>query len=415
MFCKFLALFAISWVAIVLYKCTPLRWTSTERVLCETMYNLGTVLLVFNPLASLDGTLPQCRESALPVENPPPVLYLGQGEPVEVAINTLRHAAKNRDTIVIWKNFTRGMLDAYMDKEYVRQHFNNDSYFFATNFSNYKFQEVGLQDALNEMDKLYLGFSYTLLERNPRIWQDVNTMLSSYGRDLQEIIPVNFSKHHAFLYEGKKYRTGLHQAPISDWFMQLSNTKRWRFMQPKYTPYARIVTHDGISLNSAWDFFPEDTRVPIVDVLTEPGDLMYFPAHWWHEVHNEGDEFGFAFGFRPFDDMVNLPLEILFPMRLHKGEMGHRLLVAASLIKGGISKLMKSTQVTTANSNSGLASRRVGICAMMKEIRKFVPTWSWDKMAPPGTTSDCPYELEGANSIQEDSVRVPSVTGAKEL
>ena len=55
-------------------------------------------------------------------------------------------------------------------------------------------------------------------------------------------------------------------------------------MEPKYTPYIKPITYDSIALNSAYDFFPDDTRIPYVDVTSESGDLMFFPGHWRHQV-----------------------------------------------------------------------------------------------------------------------------------
>ena len=36
-----------------------------------------------------------------------------------------------------------------------------------------------------------------------------------------------------------------------------------------------------------------------MDVTTEEGDLLFFPAFWWHSVKNKGTGFQFGCGFRP--------------------------------------------------------------------------------------------------------------------
>lgn len=136
---------------------------------------------------------------------------------------------------------------------------------------------------------------------------------------MNDIVPVDRSLHHAFLYKGKKYHTGLHQAPISDWFFQISNSKTWRFVHPKYTPYIKPVTWDGVSMLSAFDYLPDDCGIPYVDVTTDEGDMMFFPAHWWHEVHNNGDNWGLAFGFRPKADVGKALFDIVLPLLANKG------------------------------------------------------------------------------------------------
>jgi hypothetical protein len=369
----------LGWLGVVIYMSTPQRWTSVKRVVCETAYRLGMPFIVFNPYASIDGTLPYCDpEELLPIEYPPPVVFLGQGEDVETAIKTLKYAAENRDSIVVWKNFLKGQLDQYRNKQFIKENFNNDTYYFLTNYTNWNLRELGFLDALDILDELYLGFSYTVLDRNPVLWKDVNTVLSTYGDELQKIIPVNFSKHHAFVYEGTGYHTGMHQAPLSDWFLQVANTKRWTFFEPKYTPYLRTITEDGVSSVCAWDFKPERTKVPFVHVYTEPGDLMYFPPHWWHEVHNMNNEFGLAFGFRPKVDAIRAPLEILMPWRLRPGELGHRLLFFVSFLKNALAAV-----TNTNNADSGLLSRQTKVCNTAANIRKYIPNWNWDKFAPP--------------------------------
>jgi len=40
-------------------------------------------------------------------------------------------------------------------------------------------------------------------------------------------------------------------------------------------------------------------KLPVTEIHTEPGDFLYFPTYWWHEVENlNPDEFGLAFAFR---------------------------------------------------------------------------------------------------------------------
>jgi hypothetical protein len=43
----------------------------------------------------------------------------------------------------------------------------------------------------------------------------------------------------------------------------------------------------------------DNSAIPHIDVITEPGDLMYFPPLWWHEVHNLAPDFGFGIALRP--------------------------------------------------------------------------------------------------------------------
>lgn len=159
----------------------------------------------------------------------------------------------------------------------------------------------------------------------------------------------------------------------------------------------RSITEDGISMMSQYDFIHNDTRIPHIDVYTEPGDLMYFPPHWWHEVHNIDEGFGLAFGFRPKIDVLRAPMEFIFPFTTNPGEYSHRVLFFASVFKNiattiwnsknlqNIPSIWNPNSKTTHNSDSGLLSRESKICQIAEKIRKYRPTWSWDKFAPPNS------------------------------
>ena len=222
--------------------------------------------------------------------------------PLELALSTLKTAWERQDAVVIWKGFSSGTaMDKYKSEEYCREVFKNDQYEFLVNGSNYAFEKTSLKNAIDNMEERYLGyeevlvkckinksslpsyrFSYSLLKNNKdTLLADFVNMLKGWGSAVSDIIPVDRSLHHAFLYKGKKYHTGLHQAPISDWFFQISNSKTWRFIHPKYTPYIKPLTWDGVSMVSAYDYLPDDCGIPYLDVTTEEGDMMFFPAHWW--------------------------------------------------------------------------------------------------------------------------------------
>lgn len=400
---------AMLWAAGWLWSMTPERWTSPKRVIMETAYRALMPVIALNPYASLDGTLPMLDPNDLPIEMPPPVRYLDSSVDKKTALSTLRAASENRDMIVIWKNFTQGAMDIYQDEDFIKETFANDKYLFLTNRSNYHQVELPLHDALSTMEQYYLGFSYTLLNRNPRLFQDLNSYLQFMGPEVQSLIPVNASLHHAFMYKGNAYKTGMHQAPVADWFIQLSNGKRWRFVEPKYTPYLRAITNDGIATVSKYDYLPDDTRIPYTDIWVEAGDLMYFPRHWWHEVHNTKDNFGIAFGFRPVTDIFRTPLDVALPFMLPTGDAGHRFLCATAAVKNAIGKLMEKfgakVDPITTNSNSGIASR-AALCKSVREIQRFVPKWSWNS-AVSGDVMECP--IEGQDTVVA-SQRVPKDT-----
>jgi hypothetical protein len=393
--------FAI-WFLSYLYSCTPRRWTSVKRVVMETT-NRALLPLVsststffdrshlsplpqitFNPLISIDGTLFDLDpKELLPYESPPPVVIMPSDTPNDLAFRTLKAAWDKQDTIVIWRGALNGKLDNYRDEAFLRKTLNNDKYTFLTNFSNYQTVTLPLNEAFDVMENLYLGFSYNILQNNPNtLLKDFNQYMSSLGPDLQNLVPVNKSLHHAFLYKGRNYHTGAHQAPASDWFFQLSNSKTWRFVHPNYTPYMKPITFDGVSMMSGFDFLSYDAGIPYVDVDTNAGDILFFPAHWWHEVHNNGDEVGLAFGFRPKIEFAFAAVDTFLPLRAQHSIPAHRVTVLSGLLRTAIKTVIdKLAPATTINSDSGLAGRQGAMKYAVAEIHRFLPKWDWDRLS----------------------------------
>jgi len=369
-FTNFLTLGIVAYI----FSCTPARWTSVERVYKETYNRVFQPLLPIFPYEFINGMLFDLDpKKLLPLESVPPVVYIRPDTDVKKALATLKSHWVAQDAVVVWKGFVRGM-DQWRDEDYVKKTLNDDTYVFLTNHSNYAAEQTNLKEAMDRMEHLYLGFSYSLLDNNKNtLLKDFLNMLNSWGKDVLDLIPVYKSLHHAFLYKGKAYHTGLHQAPISDWFFQISNSKTWRFIQPKYTPYIKPITLDGVSLNSAYDYLPDDCGIPYVDVNTDAGDMMFFPAHWWHEVHNNHDDFGLAFGFRPKIDVLNAAIDMVFPTFAHKGIVPHRWCFALGTFVSLFSKA-----VGTRNNVSGVYSRILRFSELTENIQKYVPKWSWD-------------------------------------
>ncbi|MFM8899377.1 MAG: cupin-like domain-containing protein [Burkholderiales bacterium] len=88
-------------------------------------------------------------------------------------------------------------------------------------------------------------------------------------------------------------RTGLHHDYLNNLAVQIVGRKRFYLLHPatverlgavspKYDAWARLSSQSAQTLAAA-DPAPS-THYAVVDL--EPGDVLYVPAHWWHEVHN---------------------------------------------------------------------------------------------------------------------------------
>ncbi len=104
--------------------------------------------------------------------------------------------------------------------------------------------------------------------------------------------------------------SNLHCAPGGNFFLQIAGRKTWTLVDPALSPYlcpltARPFNH-CLSIYGSYHAQSDDCpiwRLPRQTVTLEPGDLLYNPPWWWHEVINHGDTIGCALRHvpRPFD------------------------------------------------------------------------------------------------------------------
>ena len=114
--------------------------------------------------------------------------------------------------------------------------------------------------------------------------------------------------------------SNLHHAPGGNFFLQIDGRKTWTLVDPAYTPHlfpviSRPFNH-CLSVFGSYRAAPEDSpirRLPRLEVTLEPGDVLYNPPWWWHEVVNHGHTIGCAVRhvpdpFGPSPTYANHPL-----------------------------------------------------------------------------------------------------------
>lgn len=82
-------------------------------------------------------------------------------------------------------------------------------------------------------------------------------------------------------------RTPLHHDTLMLFHTQVVGRKRWRFVSPLQTPllYNRMGVYSPIDLDA-----PDHARYPrlreavVLETVLEPGDTLFLPLGWWHQV-----------------------------------------------------------------------------------------------------------------------------------
>ncbi|HSV69271.1 MAG TPA: cupin-like domain-containing protein [Methylibium sp.] len=104
--------------------------------------------------------------------------------------------------------------------------------------------------------------------------------------------------HSSFWFGPGGTITPLHHDAIMLLHTQVVGSKRWRFISPLETP--RLYNHDGyfsaIDLeNPDHDRHPALRDVKVLEVVLEPGETIFLPLGWWHQVTSLETSLSFSY------------------------------------------------------------------------------------------------------------------------
>lgn len=101
-------------------------------------------------------------------------------------------------------------------------------------------------------------------------------------------------------------RTPLHHDTLMLFHTQVVGRKRWRFVSPLQTPllYNRMGVYSPVDLDA-----PDVARYPrlrdavVLETVLEPGDTLFLPLGWWHQVTSL--EMSMSFSYTNFEAGVH--------------------------------------------------------------------------------------------------------------
>lgn len=282
-----------------------------------------------------------------------PVLDASQAVPTVEDILTASHGLTH--PLLVKGVGLHGKLPKFASFELAQQHLNlSKTYMFEVKEERAdelpRGEEFTMGEALERMRQsqdLYLRFSFELTEDNPELdeglIETVEAIKSSKsGRSMRKEAGVDGSLRHCFLNYGTRFHTTQHTGFIANYFVQVSGRKLWRFVDGQYTPYMKArknaATH---AFRSELPFLASvpglEDKLPVIDIVTEPGDLLVFPGYYWHEVHNlDDDALTLGCGFRPVRDVLRSVGNTLMPS-LNPAQA----LMALQLVPGVVSEVSR--------------------------------------------------------------------------
>jgi hypothetical protein len=81
--------------------------------------------------------------------------------------------------------------------------------------------------------------------------------------------------------------TPLHHDPLNLMMAQVYGRKRWRIISPEQTPllYNYVGVFSKVDCeNPDYNRYPLFKDVNIIETVLEPGELIFIPVGWWHQV-----------------------------------------------------------------------------------------------------------------------------------
>ncbi|KAH8061823.1 hypothetical protein JL722_3777 [Aureococcus anophagefferens] len=210
-----------------------------------------------------------------------------------------------RDCVVLWKGFVPPEIVENLTRIEPRMFKDSNYSFMRIGGAEVKGDRVfrsfathGMREGMRRMiagENIQLGFDVKMADENP--W------LKNIGLELLAKVNAFDSSvmylAQSFLYHGNQQQANLHNDPLSGFSIQLANSKLWRFVNPRHTPRVRPFRGDNPGVFYSDLCFLENGTIPFLEVLVEPGDMIFFPEHWWHEVHPvERTGFGMTVAYR---------------------------------------------------------------------------------------------------------------------
>jgi len=92
--------------------------------------------------------------------------------------------------------------------------------------------------------------------------------------------------------------TPLHHDTLMLFHTQIVGRKRWRFISPLETPrlYNHFEVYSPIDLDAPdLNRYPDFKDVTVLEVVAEPGDTVFLPLGWWHQVRSLDVSLSFSY------------------------------------------------------------------------------------------------------------------------
>lgn len=145
---------------------------------------------------------------------------------------------------------------------------------------------------------VYSGFAEEIFLNNPSMHEDINRedILRMMGAKVDRKVSLTsffqrgtISSVQMFI-QGASSHTTYHMTKFHNFFVEIQGAKEWVLMDPRLSigiqpcpsaAFYYISTQEVDGADSPDDLY---SYLPKVRVVVEPGDILFIPSYWWHDV-----------------------------------------------------------------------------------------------------------------------------------
>jgi hypothetical protein len=163
------------------------------------------------------------------------------------------------------------------------------------------FEERRIADVVADLKAgkpIYSGFAEEIFLNNPSLHGDINRedILRMMGSKVDRKVSLTsffkrgtISSIQMFL-QGANSHTTYHMTKFHNFFVQIQGAKKWVLMDPRLSvgiqpcpsaAFYYVSTQEVDSPESPDSLY---SYLPKVHTVIEPGDILFIPSYWWHDV-----------------------------------------------------------------------------------------------------------------------------------
>ncbi len=141
---------------------------------------------------------------------------------------------------------------------------------------------VEMITAGGETNDYYMVANNRNLERD-----DMKSLFNDFIMFPEFLNPAETSGRVFFWFGPAGTITPLHHDPVNLFMAHVYGRKRWRLISPHQTPY--LYNYVGVFSkvdceNPDYQKYPLFKNVKMIEVVLEPGEIIFVPVGWWHQV-----------------------------------------------------------------------------------------------------------------------------------